>query len=107
MLTRNRKRLLSPSKVVPPRRKLGLRAITTGSDAQDRVLTEAYRPGITQRAFVGAVLAEDATIRPKAAQDWWKSQRMIAQARRADDPQPSGRVQKPKDRLGDGGASHT
>ena len=83
MLTRSRKRLLSPRKVVPPRRKLGLRAITTGSDAQDQVLTEAYRPGITQRAFVGAVLADDATIRPRTAQDWWKSQRMIAQARRA------------------------
>ena len=68
MLTRRQKRLLSPSKVVAPRRKpspstvvaprrkLGFRAISTGNDAHDQVLTEAYEPDITQRAFVGAVL---------------------------------------------------
>ena len=88
----------SPSTVVAPRRKLGFRAISTGNDAHDQVLTEAYEPDITQRAFVGAVLAEDATIRPKTAQDWWRSQRMIARADR-DDPAKPGRRYRRKDRL--------
>ena len=73
------KRLLSPRKVVNRQpavdrpsvvapRKASLRAITTGSDDTDKVLTDAYKPGITQRAYVDAVLAEDSSIRPKVAE---------------------------------------
>ena len=81
-------RLISPKKVVNRQpsvqrpsvvepRKVSLRAISTGSDATDKVLTEAYKPGISQREYVGAVLAKDGTIRPRVAEDWWKSRRLL------------------------------
>jgi hypothetical protein len=38
---------------------VGLRATTTGSDEIDKVLTESYKPGISQREFVGVALSKD------------------------------------------------
>ncbi len=61
---------------------MSLRAISTGSDATDKVLTEAYEPGISQRKYVGAVLAKDGSIRPRVAEDWWKSRRLLVKVRR-------------------------
>eukprot|EP01046_Picozoa_sp_COSAG06_P085167 COSAG06_NODE_31898_length_514_cov_0.906024_2_plen_85_part_01 len=81
-------RLLSPRKVVNrqpavarpsvvQKRKVSLRAITTGSDEIDKVLTEAYAPGLSQREYVGKVLAIDSSIRPKVAEDWFKSRKLL------------------------------
>jgi hypothetical protein len=104
------KRLLSPRKVVNRQpavdrpsvvapRKASLRAITTGSDDTDKVLTDAYKPGITQRAYVGAVLAEDSSIRPKVAEEWWKSRRLLTKVRREETEVQRGRNQRPKNYL--------
>eukprot|EP01048_Picozoa_sp_COSAG05_P011914 COSAG05_NODE_1157_length_5683_cov_2.960064_6_plen_194_part_01 len=88
-----------PSVVEP--RKVSLRAITTGSDIIDKVLTEAYKPGISQREYVGKVLAKDATIRPKVAEDWWKSRRLLVKVQREESEAKRGRNQRPKDYLGE------
>ena len=104
------KRLLSPRKVVNRQpavdrpsvvapRKASLRAITTGSDDTDKVLTDAYKSGITQRAYVGAVLAVDSTIRPKVAEEWWKSRRLLTKVRREETEVQRGRNQRPKNYL--------
>eukprot|EP01046_Picozoa_sp_COSAG06_P005413 COSAG06_NODE_240_length_19339_cov_16.770582_16_plen_550_part_00 len=105
-------RLISPKKVVNRQpsvqrpsvvepRKVSLRAISTGSDATDKVLTEAYKPGISQRQYVGAVLAKDGTIRPRVAEDWWKSRRLLVKVRREESESKRGRNQRPKDYLGE------
>ena len=86
-----------PSVVAP--RKASLRAITSGSDDTDKVLTGAYTPGITQRAYVGAVLAEDSSIRPKVAEEWWKSRRLLTKVRREESEVQRGRNQRPKNYL--------
>eukprot|EP01046_Picozoa_sp_COSAG06_P050642 COSAG06_NODE_8072_length_2281_cov_3.615490_1_plen_101_part_00 len=57
----NRQPSVARPSVVEPR-KVGLRAITTGSDAIDQVLTESYKPGISQREFVGVALSKDSSI---------------------------------------------
>ena len=104
------KRLLSPRKVVNRQpvvdrpsvvapRKASLRAITTGSDDTDKVLADAYKPGITQRAYVGAVLAEDSSIRPKVAEEWWKSRRLLTKMRREETEVQRSRNQRPKNYL--------
>jgi hypothetical protein len=85
--------------VVEPR-KVGLRAITTGSDAIDKVLAESYRPGISQREFVGVALSKDSSIRPQVATDFWKSRRLLVRVRREETEPQRGRAQTPKDYLG-------
>jgi hypothetical protein len=80
---------------------VSLRAISTGSDATDKVLTEAYKPGISQREYVGAVLTKDGSIRPRVAEDWWKSRRLLVKVRREESESKRGRNQRPKDYLGE------
>ena len=103
-------RLLSPRKVVNrqpavarpsvvQKRKVSLRAITTGSDEIDKVLTEAYAPGLSQREYVGKVLAIDSSIRPKVAEDWFKSRKLLTKVRREESEPQRGRNQRPKNYL--------
>ena len=84
---------------VVEKRKVSLRAITSGSDEIDKVLTEAYAPGLSQREYVGKVLAKDSSIRPKVAEDWYKSRKLLTKVRREESEPQRGRNQRPKNYL--------